>query len=134
MSFTALAGRLTRLVNLTSRVREWQGDVVFLHEILAGAADRSYGYRWRGSRDCRPRSLRGRNRFLASLERSEREKPAAKLIEELPLFAATAPATPAREKHDRLREALTAVNPDELSPRGALEALYRLKTLARDPS
>jgi DNA mismatch repair protein MutS len=131
---TALAGRLTRLVNLTSRVREWQGDVVFLHEIVAGAADRSYGVQVARLAGLPASVIARAKSILASLERSEREKPAAKLIEELPLFAATAPAAPAPEKHDRLREALTAVNPDELSPREALEALYRLKTLARDPS
>jgi len=70
--------------------------------------------------------------ILAGLERTEREKPAAKLIEELPLFAAAAaagapPAEPVPEAKDELREALAAVNPDELTPREALETLYRLK-------
>ncbi|MBV9568030.1 MAG: DNA mismatch repair protein MutS [Hyphomicrobiales bacterium] len=128
---TALAGRLLRLVNLTSRVREWQGDVVFLHEIVAGAADRSYGVQVARLAGL-PNSVIARAKsILAGLERTEREKPAAKLIEELPLFAAAAPPEKPARGADRLREALEGVDPDELTPKEALEALYRLKTIAR---
>ena len=129
---TALVTRLPRLVNLTSRVREWRGDVVFLHEVVAGAADRSYGVQVARLAGL-PASVIARSKaILAGLERTEREKPAAKLIEELPLFAAAAaagapPAEPVPEAKDELREALAAVNPDELTPREALETLYRLK-------
>ena len=76
--------------------------------------------------------------ILAGLERSERVKPAARLIEELPLFAAalaseqSAPKdgdAPPGDMPDPLREALAAIHPDELTPREALEALYRLKAV-----
>ncbi|MBV8447808.1 MAG: DNA mismatch repair protein MutS, partial [Hyphomicrobiales bacterium] len=124
---TALAGRLRRLVNLTSRVREWHGDVVFLHEVVAGAADRSYGVQVARLAGLPPAVIARAKSILAGLERTEREKPAAKLIEELPLFAAATltPDPPPHPDH-RLREELERVNPDELTPKEALEALYRL--------
>jgi len=130
---TALAGRLARLVNLTSLVREWKGDVVFLHEIVSGAADRSYGVQVARLAGLPPSVIARAKTILAGLERMEREKPAAKLIEELPLFAAAvaraAPPPPLAgpAAPDALREALAALTPDELTPREALEALYRLK-------
>ncbi|SEE92661.1 DNA mismatch repair protein MutS [Rhizobiales bacterium GAS191] len=132
---TALVSRLPRLINLTSRVREWRGDVVFLHEVVAGAADRSYGVQVARLAGL-PASVIARSKaILAGLERTEREKPAARLIEELPLFAAAAAPQPAAreppaEAHDALREALAGVNPDELTPREALDVLYRLKAAA----
>jgi len=129
---TALAGRLRRLVNLTSHVREWHGDVVFLHEVVAGAADRSYGVQVARLAGLPPAVIARAKSILAGLERTEREKPAAKLIEELPLFAAATltPDPPPHPDH-RLREELERVNPDELTPKEALEALYRLKMIAR---
>jgi DNA mismatch repair protein MutS len=132
---TALVSRLPRLVNLTSRVREWRGDVVFLHEVVAGAADRSYGVQVARLAGL-PASVIARSKaILAGLERTEREKPAARLIEELPLFAAAAasqpsPDEPPAQTPDALREALAGVDPDELTPREALDALYRLKAAA----
>lgn len=131
---TALAGRLMRLLNLTSRVREWKGDVVFLHEIEAGAADRSYGVQVARLAGLPASVITRAKTILAGLERTEREKPAAKLIEELPLFAAATrseapPPDPEPAVPDAVREALTAIHPDELTPREALEALYRLKGL-----
>jgi DNA mismatch repair protein MutS len=131
---TALAGRLKRLVNLTSRVREWKGDVVFLHEIEAGAADRSYGVQVARLAGLPASVIARAKTILAGLERTEREKPAAKLIEELPLFAAAAkseapPPDLESAAPDALREALAALHPDELTPREALDALYRLKSL-----
>jgi DNA mismatch repair protein MutS len=68
--------------------------------------------------------------ILSELERSDREKPKRNVVEDLPLFAAPMriePPTPAAPTRDRLREVLDALDPDELTPREALEALYRLK-------
>jgi DNA mismatch repair protein MutS len=135
---TALAGRLKRLVNLTSLVREWKGDVVFLHEVVPGAADRSYGVQVARLAGLPTPVIARAKTILAGLERGEREKPAAKLIEELPLFAAAAsrPAAPAiaeAEAPDPLRLALASIQPDELTPREALEALYRLKGMTDAP-
>jgi DNA mismatch repair protein MutS len=128
---TALAHRLTRLENVTVRVKEWKGDVVFLHEIVAGTADRSYGIQVARLAGL-PASVIERARdVLRQLEESDRKSPAATLIDDLPLFSAarrqaTAEADPAK---DALRAMLDTIAPDELTPREALEALYRLKQI-----
>jgi DNA mismatch repair protein MutS len=128
---TALAERLQRLSNATLKVTEWEGDVVFLHEVVAGAADRSYGLQVARLAGL-PGAVVDRARtILAELERSDRERPKRALVDDLPLFAA-APALPApAAKEDALRAALAALDPDEMTPRDALDALYGLKRLAR---
>jgi DNA mismatch repair protein MutS len=127
---TALAGRLDRLHNATVRVKEWQGDVVFLHEVVAGAADRSYGIQVAKLAGLPSSVIERAKVVLAKLEQEDRTAP--KGFEDLPLFAA--PAKPARDKtpsvEDFLAAALAAINPDDLSPREAMDALYRLKEQA----
>ncbi|MDB5592796.1 DNA mismatch repair protein MutS, partial [Enterovirga sp.] len=132
---TALADRLPRLANATLRVTEWEGDVVFLHEVVPGAADRSYGLQVARLAGLPPSVVARAKIILTELERSDRERPKALLLDDLPLFAAArppaapdrAPAADVRPEADPLREALAAIDPDDLSPREALEALYRLK-------
>jgi DNA mismatch repair protein MutS len=124
---TALATRLPRLVNVTVRVKEWQGEVVFLHEVIAGAADRSYGIQVAKLAGLPDAVIERAKVVLAELEADDRSAERRKLVDDLPLFAATAPR--AEPKADPLTEALAAINPDEMSPKDALEALYRLKAL-----
>jgi DNA mismatch repair protein MutS len=127
---TALAGRLDRLHNATVRVKEWQGDVVFLHEVVAGAADRSYGIQVAKLAGLPSSVIERAKVVLAKLEQEDRAAP--KGFEDLPLFAA--PAKPTQERtpsaDDLLAAALAAINPDDLSPREAMDALYRLKQQA----
>ena len=128
---TALAAKLGRLHNATMRVKEWHGDVVFLHEVVPGAADRSYGIQVAKLAGLPPSVIERAKIVLAQLEAEDRMSPARKLIDDLPLFAAMqrapATATPADSALTALVEALAALHPDEMSPRDALEALYALK-------
>ncbi|HXX02759.1 MAG TPA: DNA mismatch repair protein MutS, partial [Xanthobacteraceae bacterium] len=128
---TALAARLKRLHNATMRVKEWQGEVVFLHEVVAGAADRSYGIQVAKLAGLPPSVIERAKLVLAQLEAEDRISPARKLIDDLPLFAAArpaaVPAAPADAGLAAVVEALAALHPDEMSPRDALEALYALK-------
>ena len=124
---TALSPRLARLHNATVRVKEWQGDVVFLHEVVPGSADRSYGIQVAKLAGL-PLSVIERARLvLAKLEQEDRAKP--KDFEDLPLFAATPapPRTVADEAFALVTAAIAALNPDEMSPREAMDALYALK-------
>ena len=126
---TALAAKLSRLHNATMRVKEWQGDVVFLHEVVAGAADRSYGIAVAKLAGLPGSVIERAKIVLAQIEAEDRISPARALIDDLPLFAAARPA-PATERDsalDAVVEALAALHPDEMSPRDALEALYALK-------
>jgi DNA mismatch repair protein MutS len=125
---TALAATLPRLFNATVRVKEWQGEVVFLHEVVPGAADRSYGIQVAKLAGLPPGVIERAKVVLGTLEAEDRASP--KGFEDLPLFAAPPrPAAPDPRQNalEALVSALAALNPDELSPREALEALYALK-------
>ncbi|HEY0328677.1 MAG TPA: DNA mismatch repair protein MutS [Rhodopseudomonas sp.] len=127
---TALSAKLPRLFNATVRVKEWHGDVVFLHEVLPGSADRSYGIQVAKLAGLPPSVIARAKSVLAKLEAQDRGQSARALAEDLPLFAVTAraPAEPAPPSEaEQLIEALAALHPDELSPREALDALYALK-------
>ena len=128
---TQLAKRLSRVVNLTMRVTDWQGDVVFLHEIVPGAADRSYGIQVAKLAGLPAAVIERAKHLLAELEAGDRRKPVERLVADLPLFAQASPPPPPSAA-DRLSDALDGIDPDTLSPREALDALYRLKALRRD--
>ena len=128
---TQLTKRLKRVHNLTMRVTEWHGDVVFLHEVLPGAADRSYGIQVAKLAGLPAAVVERARAILAQLEANSRVAPIERLVEDLPLFALLN-AAPASDR-DCVRAALDAINPDELTPKAALEALYSLKRLRGDP-
>jgi DNA mismatch repair protein MutS len=124
---TALAERMPRIANATLKVTEWNNEVVFLHEVVPGAADRSYGLQVARLAGLPPAVVDRAKVILGELEKSDRERPKRAVIDDLPLFAAI-PAKPVpAPAHDDLREALDALDPDQMSPREALDALYRLK-------
>jgi DNA mismatch repair protein MutS len=127
---TALAANLPRLFNATVRVKEWQGDVVFLHEVVPGAADRSYGIQVAKLAGLPLAVIERAKVVLAKLEAEDRASP--RDFDELPLFAATPRASSPRAAADTLIAALAAIHPDEMSPRDALEALYALKAKAAE--
>jgi DNA mismatch repair protein MutS len=131
---TALSQKLSRLANVTMRVTDHDGEVVFLHEVMAGAADRSYGIQVAKLAGLPGAVVERAKAILAELEKGERQAPVDKLLGDLPLFAALPVARPEPsatkpQNTDALREALKALNPDEMTPREALAALYRLKGL-----
>jgi DNA mismatch repair protein MutS len=127
---TALSAKLPRMFNATVRVKEWQGEVVFLHEVLPGSADRSYGIQVAKLAGLPAPVIARAKSVLAKLEAQDRGQTARALVDDLPLFAvpsraAAEPAPPSEA--EKLVEALKALHPDEMSPREALEALYALK-------
>jgi DNA mismatch repair protein MutS len=126
----ALAEPLHRLFNATMKVKEWQGDVVFMHEVIAGAADRSYGIQVAKLAGL-PTSVIERARdVLTQLENVDRENSAAKIIDDLPLFSVDQkPAQKPVDFDTPLVSALAQISPDELSPREALEKLYELRAM-----
>jgi DNA mismatch repair protein MutS len=129
---TALAASLPRLFNATVRVKEWEGEVVFLHEVVPGAADRSYGIQVAKLAGLPGAVIERAKLVLAKLEAEDRAAPRG--LEDLPLFAA-APRPPSAPAADpavaAVAKALADLNPDELSPREALDALYALKAKSR---
>ena len=129
---TALAGKLAALANRTVRVKEWQGEVVFLHEVVPGAADRSYGIQVAKLAGLPAAVIARAETVLAALEGQETSGAALaqKLADDLPLFAANRPRGAAAKPPPSAVEAeLAALRPDDLTPKQALELAYRLKAL-----
>ncbi|MGJ5033200.1 DNA mismatch repair protein MutS [Bradyrhizobium sp. HKCCYLR1023] len=127
---TALAAKLPRLFNATVRVKEWQGDVVFLHEVLPGSADRSYGIQVAKLAGLPPAVISRAKSVLAKLEAADRGQNARALVDDLPLFAVPSRAAvePTMSKEaEELIAAVKALHPDEMTPREAIDALYALK-------
>ena len=133
---TALAGRLPGVANATLAVREWEGEVVFLHEVRPGAADRSYGVQVARLAGLPAAAVARARAILDILERRDRDgRGTQAVVDDLPLFRA-APAVAAgpvpAAKPSAVEEALREVRPDDLTPREALEVLYALKDLMAD--
>jgi DNA mismatch repair protein MutS len=130
----ALKERLSALAPYTMRVKEWQNEVVFLHEVAPGAADRSYGIHVAQLAGLPAAVVARAEEVLAALEKGEQSGAVARLADDLPLFAA-APARPAgktKPHESEVEKALASLNPDELSPRQALDLLYALRARLSD--
>ncbi|WP_375451157.1 DNA mismatch repair protein MutS [uncultured Devosia sp.] len=126
---TSLQNSLSRVSNVTMKVREWEGDVVFLHEVGAGAADRSYGIQVARLAGLPEPVLARARQVLAVLEQRSAggasSEGNAAVLDDLPLFAhRPVPAGPAA---DPVAEMLDAVRPDEMTPKQAIELIYELK-------
>jgi DNA mismatch repair protein MutS len=125
---TRLADRLDALSLHHVRAREWKGDLVLLHELADGPADRSYGIAVARLAGLSPAVVARAKSVLAKLEAGrDATGGIAAGLDDLPLFAAAAPPEP---EPDALRAAIGAMQPDRLSPREALDALYELKRIA----
>jgi len=126
---TQLSKTLPRLFNLTMRVTEWKGELVFLHEVAPGSADRSYGIQVARLAGLPPAVVKRARAILGELEASKQVGAAMRSVEQLPLFSFEPAPPPAP---DALRQRLAQIDPDELSPRDAQAALYELKRLAAE--
>jgi DNA mismatch repair protein MutS len=119
---TALAETLPRLVNLTMRVSEFKGTLAFLHEVVSGAADHSYGIQVAKLAGLPASVVKRARQALASLEASR----SSATLDSLPLFSYEPHEPP---PPDEIRAALAALDPDAMTPRDALEAIYAMKRL-----
>jgi DNA mismatch repair protein MutS len=128
---TALAGKLAGVENATVAVKEWDGDLIFLHEVKRGAADRSYGVQVARLAGL-PQSVVDRAKIvLEALEKGDRDgAPKKAFIDDLPLFRIQPSlAAPKTAKVSALEDRLKAVVPDELSAKDALLLIYELRDL-----
>ncbi|MBW7911928.1 MAG: DNA mismatch repair protein MutS [Alphaproteobacteria bacterium] len=124
---TSLTERLKNLSCHTMRVREWQDNIVFLHEVAPGTADRSYGVHVAKLAGLPPAVIARAEQVLGILENAKNPLDAGKTMSDLPLFSA-APKEPAKAKTSAVEDALKTLDPDSMSPRDALDALYVLKS------
>jgi DNA mismatch repair protein MutS len=134
---TALSARLADLSCFSMRVKEWQGDVIFLHQVGAGAADRSYGIHVGRLAGLPPAVITYAEQILATLEQGEQSSKLTQLADDLPLFATvTEDVKSGGSAKTALEPALIEldrVNADDLTPREALEFLYMLKSMRLNP-
>ncbi|WP_207455989.1 DNA mismatch repair protein MutS [Azospirillum sp. SYSU D00513] len=138
---TMLASKLPGLSCHTMRIKEWQNEVIFLHEVAAGAADRSYGIHVAKLAGLPPAVVGRAEAVLKLLESGDQNAAIHRLAEDLPLFSAAlkrqpagpspweVDATPAGPQASPVEDALKALDVDGLTPRQALEELYRLRGL-----
>ena len=126
---SALEARLDALSCHAMRVREWQGDIVFLHEVGAGAADRSYGIHVARLAGVPALVIARAEEILAMLSQ---EKSPKTLAGELPLFDANVAPPPPSAQVSKVEENLRDINPDQLTPLEALNQLYALRALLHD--
>ncbi|MFA5900828.1 MAG: DNA mismatch repair protein MutS [Hyphomicrobium sp.] len=128
---TALSRRLEGVANVTIDVREWHDEIVFLHKVKPGAADRSYGIQVAKLAGLPADVVNRAREVLALLEKTESRKNAKNGgLDELPLFAVSRTGTsPSPAGPSPVEKAVDELQPDELSPRAALDAIYRLKAL-----
>jgi DNA mismatch repair protein MutS len=124
---TRLSDMLPRLRNVSMKVKEFRGDVIFLHEVGAGPADRSYGVAVARLAGLPVDVVRRASEILKMLEKDATR---TKVAEDLPLFAAAVAESGEVEiREDSLRAAIATIDPDRLTPKEALDAVYRLKSL-----
>ncbi len=136
---TALAARLPHARNATIEVKEWQDEIIFLHRVIAGAANRSYGIQVARLAGLPETVIARAAEVLAKLEKAGNKPDADALADDLPLFAASRPQGPVMAGGEgatrgpapisALEDRLRTLDPDTLSPRDALDVIYELKAL-----
>ena len=127
---TRLQSRLASLSCHSMQVKEWNGDIIFLHSVGAGAADRSYGIHVARLAGLPGNVIARAQDGLGKLGSREQSGTINKLTDELPLFSTVSAQKPeafATAAHSELEERVKAINPDALTPREALSLLYELK-------
>ena len=129
---TSLSVKLNQMSLHCMKIKEFNDEVVFLHEVIAGAADRSYGIQVAKLAGLPKLVVKRSEQVLEHLERNGKGNSMSKLADDLPLFAALREKEEAKPQISLLEKALVEINPDELSPRDALEKIYELKKICTD--
>jgi DNA mismatch repair protein MutS len=128
---TSLSDKLDGVANATVTVKEWEGDVIFLHEVKRGTADRSYGVQVARLAGL-PETVVARAKVvLEALEKGEREGQRKFVIDDLPLFNAIPTPAPQKTAPSQVEARLKGIMPDDLSPKEALNLIYELRSLVK---
>jgi DNA mismatch repair protein MutS len=128
---THLTSSLPSLSCHSMQVKEWKGDIIFMHNVIDGAADRSYGIHVAKLAGLPAPVIQRAQTVLKSLESKDRKGDLAKISDDLPLFAPPAEIEEAAAESSKLEEAIQDINPDILSPKEALDLLYKLKEISQ---
>jgi len=123
---TSLSRTLERVTNHTMKVREWEGEVVFLHEVAVGAADRSYGIQVAKLAGL-PETVLSRARQVLNVLEQRSSGGKGAVLDDLPLFAHQPP--PPKAAVNPLYDRIDQVRADDLTPRQAIDLIYELKKI-----
>lgn len=126
---TSLTSKLNRMSLHCMKIKEFNDEVVFLHEVINGAADRSYGIHVAKLAGLPKVVIKRAEQVLESLEHDKKNKKIVELADDLPLFSNLKQKTVEEDKKSVVEEAVENLNPDDFSPREALEKLYELKRI-----
>ena len=127
---TALKEKLKRLSCHTVKIKEWEGEIVFMHEMIAGTANQSYGVHVAKLAGLPAPVIERAKQILSQLENKEQKGSLAKMSEDLPLFQQVVETSKSQQTNqalESLRDKLRDIDPDSLTPRDALDLLYALK-------
>jgi DNA mismatch repair protein MutS len=130
----ALSAKLDGIENATVAVKEWEGDVIFLHEVTRGTADRSYGVQVARLAGLPQIVVERAKVVLDALEKGEREGGSSRkaVIDDLPLFSVTPTTAPVKQVRSQVEDRLKTILPDDLTPKDALSLIYELRTMLSD--
>jgi len=126
---TQLEGKLAALSCATMKIREWENEIIFLHQVMAGTADRSYGIHVARMAGLPAPVIARAENVLLTLERDNKGQKASNLVDNLPLFRTSLAKLAPKQIDSALECAIRDLCPDEMSPKEALDELYRLKKL-----
>ena len=126
---TSLVGKLHKMSLHCMKIKEFNDEVIFLHEVIDGAADRSYGIHVAKLAGLPPVVLKRAEQVLSSLENDKKNANIKELADDLPLFSSLKKE---EKKPSAVDAALAEICPDNLTPREALDELYRLKALSEE--
>jgi DNA mismatch repair protein MutS len=135
---TALASKLSKLCLKTIKVKEWNDEIIFLHKVISGTADRSYGIHVAKIAGLPKPVIARAEEVLDMLENSNEHRPATQIINDLPLFQAVLDKVEEEENNQptaqssKVLDEVKEINPDELTPKQALDILYKLKQLEKE--
>ena len=127
---TTLVSKLNNMSLHCMKIKEFNDEVIFLHEVIEGAADRSYGIHVAKLAGLPKVVIKRAEQVLNSLEHTGKQKNIAALADDLPLFATLKPKEEVVDVKSEVSKFIDELNPDELTPREALEKLYELKSLS----
>ena len=136
---TTLSEKLAGVTNATIEVKEWNDEIVFLHRVIMGAADRSYGIQVAKLAGLPKAVIKRANEVLNVLENKNQKSGGINQLEDLPLFSMELPENEEETEEtakpnpigDKLQDELSNLNPDELTPKNALDMLYKLKAISQ---
>jgi len=126
---TVLADKLKTLSLHAMKIKEYDGNVVFMHEVIDGVADRSYGVHVAKLAGLPKLVTKRAEQILKVLENNSANKKITSIEDDLPLFSVFKQEQTRQEVDSPLKTALEKLNPDNLTPREALDKLYEIKSL-----